>query len=243
MAVRPILAAAVALLVSVPALGQAPTPLLPSEPAAPSAPPPFQGEPPQAGPPQTEPPQTIPAPQPLGPAAAPPPSPAEPAAPGEPVAPSVPAPGEPPPGEPPPAAEPPNAAPPAATEGPPEGRVFCNQSVNFTLAPRDSVPARFREFVGIFSDAAWTPQLCAALIVENVSTNGIATIVYVFGSMGTSSAGGGVLNGTGIIRGGELKFQNSDGSQYAFRPFYSDLDGHLVTPRGKVYETIFKRNF
>ena len=31
---------------------------------------------------------------------------------------------------------------------------------------RAVIPERYRPFVGIWSDAAWTPQLCAALIVE-----------------------------------------------------------------------------
>ena len=47
----------------------------------------------------------------------------------------------------------------------------------------------------------------------------------------------------GIIRDGELRFQNSDGSQYAFRPLYSDLDGHYTTPQGQGYQAIFKKSF
>ncbi len=67
--------------------------------------------------------------------------------------------------------------PPASAPGPaPEGRVFCNQPVNFTVSPRENVPEPYRAFVGIFSDAAWNAQLCAALIVENVTNDGTATI-------------------------------------------------------------------
>jgi hypothetical protein len=147
----------------------------------------------------------------------------------------------PPPG--PPLGGPPPAAPPAAPEAP-VGREFCQQAVTFTVAPRDNVPDPFRAFVGIFSDAAWTPTQCAALVVENVTNDGTATIIYAYGPMGASARGpGGVLNGTGVIRNGELKFQNSDGTQFSFKPFYSDLDGHLVTPKGQAYETIFKRSF
>jgi len=234
MRVRALLAAAAVMMAAAPPLALAQAPLLPSGPESP-------GAPPSAEPVPVEPPQTIQAPQPLAPAAdAPPPEAAAPA-PDAPM-PDAPMPGAPMPGAPsPPAAAPPGTVPPAAA--PPEGRVFCNQRVSFTLAPRDSVPAAYRDFVGIFSDAAWTPRLCAALIVENVSPDGLATIVYVFGSMGTSAAGGGVLNGTGIVRHGELKFQNSDGTQFSFSPFYSDLDGHLMIPRGQTYETIFKRAF
>lgn len=126
----------------------------------------------------------------------------------------------------------------------PQGREFCHQSVSFTVAPRESVPDLYRPFVGIFSDAAWTPQLCAALVVENVTGDGTATIIYAYGPMGANGRGpGGVLNGTGVVSNGELKFQNSDGTQFSFKPFYSDLDGHLVTPKGQAYETIFKRSF
>jgi hypothetical protein len=142
----------------------------------------------------------------------------------------------------------PLGAPPAAGSPPeaeaPQGREFCHQSVSFTVAPREDVPDAYRAFVGIFSDAAWNPQLCAALVVENVTDDGTATIIYAYGPMGTNGRGpGGVLNGTGIVRNGELKFQNSDGTQFLFKPFYSDLDGHLVTPKGQAYETIFKRSF
>lgn len=143
----------------------------------------------------------------------------------------------------PPAAAFPNPAA-SAPEEPAVDRVFCNQTVDFTLARRGDVAGPYRQFIGIFSDAAWTPQLCAALVVENVSPDGRATIIYAFGPMDSNpSVHGGVLNGTGIIRGGELKFQNSDGSLYSFRPFYSDLEGHWLTPQGQAYEAIFKRTF
>jgi hypothetical protein len=138
-------------------------------------------------------------------------------------------------------------APPAETTGPgSEGaRVFCEQNVTFRIAPPESVPERYRPFIGIFSDAAWTPQLCAALIVQNVQPDGTASIVYAYGPMGSNvrGAAGGVLNGTGIIQNGELRFQNSDGSQFAFKPLYSDLDGQLTTPKGQSYEAMFKRTF
>jgi len=137
-------------------------------------------------------------------------------------------------------------APPPSTpaEAPAEGREFCHQSVSFRVMPRESVVEAYRSFVGIWSDAAWTPQLCAALVVEAVTPQGTATITYAFGPTGATARGaGGILHGTGVIRGGELKFQNSDGTQFAFKPFYSDLDGHLVTPKGDAYEAIFKRNY
>jgi hypothetical protein len=147
----------------------------------------------------------------------------------------------PPPGfAPPPAAamEPPAGAPmaaPGATPGTePTGRVFCEQPVTVQLADPGAVPERFRPFVGIWSDASWTPQLCAALIVERVTPDGTAAIVYVFGPMSANPRGPrGILHGTGIIRDGELRFQNSDGSQFAFQPLYADLGGRLSTPQGE----------
>jgi hypothetical protein len=124
----------------------------------------------------------------------------------------------------------------------PAERVFCNQPVSVQPVDPDAVAPRYRDFIGMFSDAAWTPQLCAALIVENVNADGTARIVYVFGPQGsTDRAPEGVLHGTGIIRNGELRFQNSDGSQFAFRSLYGDLDGHLTTPRGQTFEAVFKR--
>jgi hypothetical protein len=157
-------------------------------------------------------------------------------------------------------ASPPTASPPAASPvgapavsaamSPPAERVFCEQTVAVQLADPGAVAERFRPFVGIWSDASWTPLLCAALIVEQVTPDGTATIVYVFGPMGANPRGprgvpggvpGGILHGSGIIRDGELRFQNSDGSQFAFRPLYADLGGHLTTPQGQSYEAVFKK--
>ncbi len=147
---------------------------------------------------------------------------------------------------PPPAAAASDAPAATASTSAPSERVFCEQAVTVQLADPDAVAEPFRPFVGIWSDASWTPQLCAALIVENVAPDGTATILYVFGPMGANPRGpsgavGGVLQGTGIIRDGELRFQNSDGSQFAFRPLYADLDGHLTTPRDQSYQAIFKK--
>lgn len=150
----------------------------------------------------------------------------------EPLPPAAPAP--------PTAIGPPAAA--AADMAPPTARIFCDQPVTVHIADPDAVAPPYRPFVGLWSDAAWTPQLCAALIVENVAADGTATIVYAFGPMGSNQrTPGGVLHGTGIIRDGELRFQNSDGSQFAFRPLYADLDGRLTTPQGQTYQAIFKK--
>src|ERR1051325_2022850 len=40
-------------------------------------------------------------------------------------------------------------------------RIFCRQPVTVRIADRESVPERYRRFVGMWSDAAWTSQLCA----------------------------------------------------------------------------------
>lgn len=131
------------------------------------------------------------------------------------------------------------AAPGATASG---DRVFCEQAVNVRLADPGVVPQRYRAFIGIWSDAAWSPQLCAALIVASVAADGTASIVYVYGPMGSGGRGaGGVLHGTGVIRDGELRFQNSDGSQFAFHPVYADLAGQLTTPQGQNYQAIFKK--
>jgi hypothetical protein len=132
---------------------------------------------------------------------------------------------------------------PAPSAAVPEGqRIFCGQPVAVRLAAQSSVPQRYRGFIGIFSDASWTPALCAALIVENVTPQGLASIVYVFGPMNADGRGpGGVLHGTGVIRDDTLRFQNSDGSQFLFRPLYADLEGRFTTPKGQRYGAIFKR--
>jgi len=142
---------------------------------------------------------------------------------------------------PPPSPSPAAAAPPTEV-GP--NRDFCGQTVSYQLADPASVPAPYRQFIGLWSDAAWTPELCAALIVESVAPDGTATITYAFGPIGSGNQKpGGILHGTGIIQDDELKFQNNDGSQYGFKPFYSDLVGHLTTAKGDTYEAIFKKTF
>jgi hypothetical protein len=163
----------------------------------------------------------------------------------QPLAPPTPAPETaPPPSAPPAPGLPPAAAGPAISEpmSEPIGRLFCEQSVAVRLDDPDAVAERYRAFIGIWSDASWTPVLCAALVVENVAPDGTATILYVFGPMGANGRGaGGVLQGTGMVRDGELRFQNSDGSQFAFRPLYGDLDGRLTTPKDQSYKAVFKK--
>jgi len=153
--------------------------------------------------------------------------------------------------QPPAAASPPpepEPQPPAAAAAPPSeaapSRVFCGQTVSYQLADPASVPAPYRQFIGLWSDAAWTPELCAALIVENVTQDGTATITYAFGPIGSGNEKpGGILHGTGVIQDDELRFQNNDGSQFGFKTFYADLVGHLTTPKGDTYEAIFKKAF
>ena len=130
--------------------------------------------------------------------------------------------------------------PPAA--GPMGSRVFCEQSVSYRIADPTSVPDPYRRFLGIWSDAAWDPNTCAALIVDNVDPDGTVSIIYVYGPLGSNArAAGGVLHGTGVIRDGELRFQNSDGTQFVFRPGVVDLVGHMTAPNGRSYESAFKK--
>jgi hypothetical protein len=133
-------------------------------------------------------------------------------------------------------------APAAPAQALPGMRVFCEQSVDVHVADRTNVPTDFRRFLGVWSDAAWDARTCAALIVENVRPDGTAAIVYVYGPLGdTSPVPGGILHGTGIIRDGELRFQNSDGTQFAFKPGIVDLDGRLTTPKGHTFQATFKK--
>ncbi len=141
----------------------------------------------------------------------------------------------------PPSATAPQSSAPQPAEAPP-GRVFCEQNVSFQIADPLTIANDYRRFVGVWSDAAWDARTCAALVVEDVKVDGTATIVYVFGPQGPSTPGsGGVLHGTGVIRGDELRFQNSDGSQFAFRPGIVDMTGHLINPKGESFEATFKQ--
>lgn len=132
-------------------------------------------------------------------------------------------------------------APPSAA-APEAGRVFCEQNVNYRIADPATVPEAYRRFLGAWSDAAWDADSCAALIVDNIDPDGTASIIYAYGPLGSSArAPGGVLHGTGIIRDGELRFQNSDGTQFAFRPGLVDLIGHMTSPGGQSSEAVFKK--
>ncbi len=104
------------------------------------------------------------------------------------------------------------------------------------------MPDQYRRFIGVWSDAAWDAKTCAALIVEDVKPDGIASIIYVVGPQGSKSpVSEAVLHGTGSIRAGELRFQNTDGSQYAFRPGLVDMVGHWVNPNGESFQATFKQ--
>jgi hypothetical protein len=131
---------------------------------------------------------------------------------------------------------------PPITGEPQPSRVFCDQSVTYRIAEPATVPEPYRRFLGAWTDAAWDANTCAALIVENIDPNGTASIVYAYGPLGSSArATGGTLHGTGIIRDGELRFQNSDNTQFAFRPGIADLIGRMTTPNGQSYEAAFKK--
>jgi hypothetical protein len=122
------------------------------------------------------------------------------------------------------------------------GRVFCDQSVTYRIAEPTTVPEPYRSFLGAWSDAAWDVNTCAALIVENIDPKGAASIIYAYGPLGSGArVTGGTLHGTGIIRDGELRFQNSDGTQFAFRRGIADLIGRMTAPNGQSYEAAFKK--
>jgi hypothetical protein len=127
---------------------------------------------------------------------------------------------------------------------PQPGRVFCGQSVTYRLADPSSIPEPYRRFLGPWSDAAWDANTCAALVVTEVQPDGTASIIYVYGPLGSSTrVPGGVLYGTGIIRDDELRFQNSDGTQFAFRAAIADLAGQMAKPNGQTYRSEFKKTF
>lgn len=127
---------------------------------------------------------------------------------------------------------------------PADARTFCGQSVGFALAARARVPRAYRRFLGVWSDAAWGPDSCAALVVEDIDRAGTAKILYVYGPLDSDAPGpGGVLRGTGIVRGGVLRFQNSDGTQFAFRPEIVDLAGRMTTPGGDTVTATFRKSF
>ena len=134
-------------------------------------------------------------------------------------------------------------APPPAAE-PQPGRVFCEQSVNYQLVDPSTIPESYRPFLGAWTDAAWDANTCAALIVDDVKPDGTVSIIYDYGPMGSNAhVTGGILHGTGIIRDNELRFQNSDGTQFAFRTAFADLVGSMTTPKGQTYQAAFKKTF
>jgi hypothetical protein len=146
-----------------------------------------------------------------------------------------------PPSAPEPQAQPVQSRPAPAGQEQQPGRTFCGQTVAYHLADPMSVPEQYRRFVGVWSDAAWDAKTCAALIVEDVKPDGTGSLIYIYGPEGSnSSVPGGVLHGTGVIRNGQLRFQNSDASQYAFRPGLIDMTGHWINPQGQSFQATFK---
>ena len=136
------------------------------------------------------------------------------------------------------------APPPGAEPQPQPGRVFCGQSISYRLADPSTVPEAHRRFLGAWSDAAWDANTCAALIVDDVKPDGTASVIYVYGPLASNvRVPGGVLHGTGIIRDDELRFQNSDGTLFSFRPGIADLVGEMTTPNGQSYQAEFKKTF
>jgi hypothetical protein len=136
------------------------------------------------------------------------------------------------------------APPPVAEPEPRPGRVFCEQSVSYQLTDPSTIPESYRRFFGAWSDAAWDANTCAALIVDDVKSDGTASIIYVYGPLGPNThVAGGVLHGTGVIRDDGLRFQNSDGTQFTFRPAIADLVGQMTTPNGQTYQAAFKKTF
>src|SRR6516164_5307992 len=77
------------------------------------------------------------------------------------------------------------APPPMAETEPPPGRVFCEQNVSYRLADPSTIPESYRRFLGAWTDAAWDADTCAALIVDDVKPDGTASIIYVFGPLGS----------------------------------------------------------
>ena len=127
---------------------------------------------------------------------------------------------------------------------PQSGRVFCEQSISYRLADPSTIPESYQRCLGAWTDAAWDANTCAALIVEDVKPDGAASIIYVYGPLGPNThAAGGILHGTGVIRDDELRFQNSDGTQFTFRPTIADLVGQMTTPKGQTYQAAFKKTF
>jgi hypothetical protein len=141
------------------------------------------------------------------------------------------------------------AAVPATAQAPPPAepqptRVFCEQSVAYQLADPSTIPESYRRFLGAWTDAAWDANTCAGLIVDDVKSDGTASIIYVYGPLGPNGrVAGGVLHGTGVIRDDELRFQNSDGTQFAFRLAFADLVGNMTTPKGESRQAAFKKTF
>ena len=136
---------------------------------------------------------------------------------------------------------------PALAQTPPpaeqHSRVFCDQDVSYRVVDPANIPESYRPFLGAWSDAAWDADTCAALVVEAIQPDGAASITYVFGPLGSGDKSpGGVLHGTGVIRGDQLLFENADGTQFAFKPAIVDLLGTMTTPKGQTFTARFKKN-
>jgi Trypsin-like peptidase domain len=90
----------------------------------------------------------------------------------------------------------------------------CGRSVEYTMPQTSSNPGLVGVWTGNWSNSG---RLCGALIVENIGPNGIANLIYVYGpSRPGSKLEWKQQRATGILNGGELSFQDDQGSTFSF---------------------------
>ena len=111
--------------------------------------------------------------------------------------------------------------------------LVCGRPVEYTIDQTGSNTG----FLGVWTGNWNNPgRLCGALIVENIAANGLAKIIYVYGpSRPGSKLEWKRQHATGALNGGELSFQDDQGSTFNFYHSGSDmLDAIFIGRSGKL---------
>jgi hypothetical protein len=118
--------------------------------------------------------------------------------------------------------------------------VLCGRSVEYELEG----PATRSGLVGIWS-GNWNNagRLCGGIIVENLRTDGIADIIYVYGpSQPGNRLAWRQQRRTGVVRGGRLTFEDDQGSLFVFEAVGPDLlDAKFMGGSGKLTGSFQRR--
>jgi hypothetical protein len=121
----------------------------------------------------------------------------------------------------------------------------CGQSINYSIEPPGpEVPGNVGAFSGIWI-GKWEPGPCSAIIVEAVHPDGVAQVIYVWGSYFLFGIKAGKEHSQGKIISGKLSLSADNGrAEIQYVPNGPDqLSGVYTAKAGKVRGMFNRKNF